>query len=141
MTTEDGEVIDIGAIEACYETEIAQMMINAETVYREVPFSLSLSAKEVYASWASDTDEKVLIHGVLDCLIPVEDGWIILDYETDAIPDDVTVEVKERHRNRYQTQMELDRHAIESIWKQPVQATYLYFFAKQLVLHVPDNKQ
>src|SRR5690625_1543198 len=141
LTTEEAEVIDIGTIEAFYETEIAQMMINAETVYREVPFSLSLSANEVYASWTSDTDEKVLIQGVIDCLIPVEDGWIILDYKTDAIPDDVTEEVKERLRNRYQTQMELYRHAIETIWKQPVQATYLYFFAKQLVLHVPDNKQ
>ena len=141
LTTEEAEVIDIGTIEAFYETEIAQMMINAETVYREVPFSLSLSANEVYASWTSDTDEKVLIQGVIDCLIPVEDGWIILDYKTDAIPDDVTEEVKGRLRNRYQTQMELYRHAIETIWKQPVQATYLYFFAKQLVLHVPDNKQ
>src|SRR5690625_6363860 len=83
LTTEEAEVIDIGTIEAFYETEIAQMMINAETVYREVPFSLSLSANEVYASWTSDTDEKVLIQGVIDCLIPVEDGWIILDYKTD----------------------------------------------------------
>src|SRR5690625_4202863 len=141
LTTEEAEVIDIGTIEAFYETEIAQMMINAETVYREVPFSLSLSANEVYASWTSDTDEKVLIQGVIDCLIPVEDGWIILDYKTDAIPDDVTEEVKGRLRNRYQTQMELYRHAIETIWKQPVQAPYLYFIAKQLVLHVPDNKQ
>lgn len=141
ITTEESEVINIETIERFYETEIAQTMIQAETVYREVPFSLSLSAREVYASWDSDTDEKVLIQGVIDCLIPVDGGWIILDYKTDTIPDDVTEEVKERLRTRYQTQMELYRHAVETIWNQPVQATYLYFFAKQLILHVPDNKR
>src|SRR5690625_4895528 len=87
LTREEAAVIDMETIEGFYETEIAQMMINAETVYREVPFSLSLSANEVYASWTSDTDENVLIQGVIDCLIPVEDGWMILDYKTDAIPD------------------------------------------------------
>src|SRR5690625_7311431 len=85
LTREEAAVIDMKTIEVFYETEIAQMMINAETVYREVPFSLSLSANEVYASWTSDTDEKVLIQGVIDCVIHVEDGWIILDYKTDAI--------------------------------------------------------
>ena len=60
-----------------------------------------------------------------------------MDYKTDAIHEEVTDEVKAKLVKRYETQMNLYRHAIESILHQPVQETYLYFFAKRLLIKVP----
>ncbi|OZU87954.1 helicase-exonuclease AddAB subunit AddA [Virgibacillus indicus] len=137
ISREEAEIIDLDSIERFINTDIAQYMMGVPSLHREVPFSLSLPASEVYATWTSETDEKVLIQGVIDCIIPAEDGWIILDYKTDAIPEEVTDQVKEKLMKRYKTQMELYRYAIEHIWKQPVNKTYLYFFARQLVVEVP----
>src|SRR5699024_4684872 len=97
----------------------------------------TISASDVYQSWPNKIDEQVLIQGVIDCLIPKEDGWIILDYKTDSIHEKMTVKVKERLITRYETQMDLYRQAIEFIWKQPVKKTYLYFLSQQLILEVP----
>ena len=137
LTPEETEIIDVDSIQRFFSTDIAEFIMHASSLYREIPFSLSLPASEIYARWTSDTDEKVLIQGVLDCIIPTEDGWIILDYKTDAIPDEVTDQLRDTLMKRYRTQMELYRYAIEHIWKQPVKKTFLYFFAKQLVIEVP----
>lgn len=137
ITKEEADIIDISAIEQFFTSEMAQQMIEKPILSREVPFSLTLPASKVYASWTGEVKENVLIQGVIDVLIPKDDGWIILDYKTDAIPEDVSEQVKEKLVKRYETQMELYRYAIEQIWKQPVKETYLYFFSKALLIHVP----
>ncbi|MFC2949960.1 helicase-exonuclease AddAB subunit AddA [Virgibacillus sediminis] len=138
MTREEADAVDAHAIEEFYLSDIAAYIrAQASDFQREVPFSLTLPANEVYANWQSGSDETVLLQGVIDGLIPKEDGWIILDYKTDAIWEEVTDAVKERLINRYRTQMELYRYAIEHIWKQPVKETYLYFFDKALLVRVP----
>ncbi|MBU8790352.1 helicase-exonuclease AddAB subunit AddA [Oceanobacillus caeni] len=139
LTRQEADIIDIPAIKNFYNTEIAATMLEqATSVHREVPFSLTLPANEVYAHWTGG-NERVLIQGVIDCLIPFEDGWMVLDYKTDAINEELTDRLKNKLIKKYETQMNLYRHAIEEISKQPVKKTYLYFFSKQLVVEVPEN--
>lgn len=139
LTTEEADIIDVQAIAGFFATSIAATMMGAEKIYREVPFSLTLPASDVYARWESDTEEQVLIQGVIDCLIPKDDGWIMLDYKTDAISGEITDEKKEKLISRYKTQMELYRRAVQQIWREPVKETHLYFFAKQWAIQVPDE--
>lgn len=134
LTAPESDVVDVGMIREFLSTDMAQMMMNASVLYREVPFSLSLSAKEVYPSWEDETDESILVQGIIDCLIAGEDGWIILDYKTDAINEELSSPLKTKLRDRYETQMTLYKHAIETIWQGPVQEAYLYYFQKQLLL-------
>lgn len=136
LTKDEATVLDIQAIESFFNTGIAQYMYQAKKVYREVPFNLSLPASQVYPTWTHHKDETVLVQGVIDCLIPMGDGWIMLDYKTDAIHEALSEEVKSRLLKRYETQMALYKEAVESIWKQPIKAAYLYFFSKQLMLQV-----
>ncbi|MFC4024496.1 helicase-exonuclease AddAB subunit AddA [Oceanobacillus longus] len=140
MTRVEADIVDLEPIEQFFQTDIAQVIMNSSDIYREVPFNLTLPASTVYANWKSDTDEQVLIQGVIDCLIPKDDGWIILDYKTDTIAKDVTEVVREQLVNRYETQMSLYRRALEEIWRQPVKETYLYFFSKQLLVEVPKQQ-
>ncbi len=136
LTKQEAEVINIDAVEQFFMTPIAQLMMDSPVIYREIPFSISLSAKKVYANWTNDTDEQVLVQGVIDCVIPKEDGWIILDYKTDAITEEVTNRLEDKLLDRYEVQMNLYKHAIEHIWHEQVKETYLYFFSKQLLLAV-----
>ncbi|SHG74068.1 helicase-exonuclease AddAB subunit AddA [Ornithinibacillus halophilus] len=136
---QEADAIDVEAVVRFFDTDIAMYMMEMPKIHREVPFSITLPAKEVYANWESK-NEHILIQGVLDCLIPKDDGWIILDYKTDIIwEDDVTDAVKNKLVQRYETQMKLYKYAIERIWKQPVKETYLYFFNKQLLVEVPNK--
>ncbi|MFD2630332.1 helicase-exonuclease AddAB subunit AddA [Oceanobacillus kapialis] len=137
LTRDEAAVVNITAIEHFLQTDIAHFMMESPDIRREVPFTLSIPTSEVYANWQGKTDERVLVQGVIDCLIPYEDGWIILDYKSDSIDGEITEAVRQKLINRYATQLKLYRHAIEQIWKQPVKEAYLYFFAKQQIINVP----
>lgn len=139
LTRTEADVIDIAAIEHFYGTPLAEYMRKIEGVYREVPFSLMLKAEEVYSEFDPEKKEEVLIQGVIDCLIPKDDGWIILDYKTDTITEPVTSALEEKLRKRYKVQLSLYRAAVERIWNQPVKEAYLYFFEKQLFIQVPEG--
>lgn len=134
LTEREADTIQLEAIAAFYKTPLAEYMMNTTPLYREIPFNLMLDAREVYPEFTGQGKEKVLVQGVIDCLIPKDDGWIILDYKTDAISEPVTPELKEKLRKRYEVQLSLYRTAIERIWNEPVKEAYLYFFEKQLFI-------
>lgn len=137
LRRQEADSVDIEAVVRFYDTEIAELMMAADKIYREVPFSITLPASQVYANWKSETEEQVLVQGVFDAVIPSKDGWIILDYKTDYIPGEVDEEVISKLVNRYRVQLDLYRHALQTIWNAPVEDTYLYFFSKQLLVKVP----
>lgn len=141
LTKDEAKEVDRRIIQHFYQTEIAQLMMEKEEIYRELPFSLSLPAEEIYPNEPSLKDEKVFIQGVIDCLIPEKEGWLLLDYKTDAIGKNVTESMKKKLIKRYETQMNLYRKAVESIWRAPVYKTYLYFFTNQLLLEVPGLEE
>ncbi|WLV25525.1 helicase-exonuclease AddAB subunit AddA [Aciduricibacillus chroicocephali] len=135
LTEESAEAVDYTAIEQFFQTDIGKMMLSATQVQREIPFSLSLPAEDVYAKWTGDGKERVLVQGIIDCAIPAEDGsWIILDYKTDEIHGEITPALEQKLWKRYATQLELYKTAIEQIWKIPVKEVCLYFFSKQMLL-------
>ena len=139
ITEELKKVIQIEAIEQFYQSDLANYMFQQSTIHREVPFSLSLPASEIYPTWENDVDEYVLIQGVIDCLIPKADGWIILDYKTDAIYEPVDDQLVNKLSDRYRVQMNLYKRAIETIWRQPVKEIYLYFFNRSLTIKMPTD--
>lgn len=135
LTEKEAAVIQIDAIERFFEHDIAKQMIEAKRVEREVPFTYSLQASEVYKDWNSSTNEQVLIQGVADCIIHTDEGVIIVDYKTDTIHEpEITEEVKHKLKERYRVQADLYERALADILQTDVQATYLYFFAKNLLI-------
>ncbi|UFU00523.1 helicase-exonuclease AddAB subunit AddA [Radiobacillus kanasensis] len=128
LTAEEAETINAKDIITFLESDLGQRVIEADQVHREIPFSFVLPAHEVYADWEKSTSEQVLIQGVIDCAIPFKDGWVIMDYKTDAMPKQITDAVMEKYGNRYETQLTLYGRALEEIWRKPVYEKYLYFF-------------
>jgi ATP-dependent helicase/nuclease subunit A len=98
-----------------------------------------MPAEEVYPDEEESVrGEIVLVQGVIDCIFLEEDGWVLLDYKTDA----VSVHGLERTASRYELQLRLYARAIERIWRQPVKEAFLYFFDGGRVVKVPltDNQ-
>ncbi|SHM43892.1 helicase-exonuclease AddAB subunit AddA [Gracilibacillus kekensis] len=134
ITADEAAVIDTEAILAFFETEIGKQVVEAEHVEREIPFSLTLPAGEVYPNWNEEDQERIFLQGVIDCVIQTDEGWILLDYKTDQIQEEISSQTKEKLKNRYQIQIDLYAKALEQIWRQPVVEKYLYFFDKGLLV-------
>jgi ATP-dependent helicase/nuclease subunit A len=131
MTPVQAENINVNAIQSFLQSPLGLRVKQASDVRREIPFSLSLPIKEVNPMFRGDEDEKVLVQGVIDCLIRDEDGYILIDYKTDGIANRFAGGFKEAEnvlRNRYTVQISLYEKAIGRILKIPVKEAYLYFF-------------
>src|SRR5699024_9272483 len=112
-------------------------LLQENEVQREVPFSYTIDAKHLYDDWDSDLNEKVLIQGVIDCIIFTEEGIVLLDYKTDRINDEeITEAVIDELKQRYEIQLTLYKEALENILKVQVKATYLYFFSRKLTIQM-----
>lgn len=90
-------------------------------LYREQPFVFGIDAKEMYEK--TNTEELVLIQGILDVYFEEEDGLVVLDYKTDKVKTGTELVEK------YQEQLELYGRALEQITLKPVKEKIIYSFA------------
>lgn len=125
LTEEHSTYIEPAVLEQFFMSEIGQRLLHAERVYRELPFSYGLPVKDVYPHVDDATaDETVLIQGVIDCLFEDEQGFVLLDYKTDAVYGNQLAKIRER----YALQIKLYAQAIEAIWQRPVHEKVLFLF-------------
>lgn len=125
LTEEQSAYVQPEVLEQFFMSEIGQRLLRAERVYRELPFSYGLPIKDVYPNADEATaDETVLIQGVIDCLFEDENGFILIDYKTDAVYGNQLATIRER----YELQIKLYAQAIEAIWQRPVHEKVLFLF-------------
>ncbi|MEH6986751.1 helicase-exonuclease AddAB subunit AddA [Cytobacillus firmus] len=130
LTEEQRASIEPQLIVQFFETELGQRMGQAKSVRREIPFSLSFPAREIYSDWQGE-DEPVLIQGIVDCVFEDEHGLVLLDYKTDGISGRYKggfAEAKPVLENRYKVQIDMYTRALEQILKREVNERYLFFF-------------
>ncbi|MBR3280492.1 MAG: helicase-exonuclease AddAB subunit AddA [Clostridia bacterium] len=102
------------------KTELFNDIKNAKKVYKETSFNLNLKAKEIYNV---DSDEDIMIQGIIDLYFVDEDGNIVLvDYKTDNVDNEQEL-IK-----RYKVQLELYKRALEEILEKQVSKTIIYSF-------------
>jgi ATP-dependent helicase/nuclease subunit A len=130
LTQEQAQVINPELIAHFFASPVGKRMIQARRVQREVPFTLTLPASEVYPDWKGE-DELVFVQGVIDCLFEDENGLVLIDYKSDTITGrykDGFQQAKPILEDRYKLQVNLYTRAIEQIWKRKVNERYLFFF-------------
>ncbi|WP_347941598.1 helicase-exonuclease AddAB subunit AddA [Peribacillus simplex] len=138
LTEEQKEAVDPETIVDFFDSEIGQRMQRAGSIRREVPFTMSLPAKEAYSDWAAG-DEEILIQGVIDCIFEDEQGLVLLDYKTDTITGRFASGyegAKEILADRYRMQLQLYTRAVEGIMNKKVTGRYLFFFDGSHLLEV-----
>ncbi len=110
------EMLDIGALEAFFKSELYKKMINSKKLYREKRFSVS--------DVLDKSGESLLVQGVIDCFFENDDGtYTVVDYKTDRVRTEE--ELAERHR----VQISCYRRAVERMTGCKVSRCLLYSFA------------
>ncbi|PLR78890.1 helicase-exonuclease AddAB subunit AddA [Bacillus sp. V3-13] len=130
LTEEQVSVIEADLVAQFFMTDLGKRLMNASKINREVPFNLSLSAKEIYRDWKGQ-DEPVFVQGIIDCVFEDEQGTVLIDYKTDRIHDRFKGGFEEAQpvlEKRYKVQMDLYTRALEQILKKTIEERYLFFF-------------
>ncbi len=125
LTEEQAAVIEPQWITAFFQSSLGQRVLQGRDVKRELPFSLALSAEEIYPELsAQGKGEFVLLQGVIDCLVDEGDGLLLVDYKSDAVRPGDTAPAE-----RYRQQINLYTRAVEEILGKKVKERAIYLFA------------
>ncbi|KKB36785.1 helicase-exonuclease AddAB subunit AddA [Bacillus thermotolerans] len=138
LTEDQAAVIEPEKVLSFFQTEIGQLLLKADHVYREVPFNMGMKASELHSDWQG-TEETVLVQGVIDCLIEKDGKLYLLDYKTDRITGRFSGGAKQALpvlEKRYRLQVSLYAKAVEQIWKRKVDGKFLFFFDGSHVLPI-----
>ena len=130
ITTKEAEAININKIYQFTKSKIWNEMINAKQVEREKPFYINIPAKEVYSQ---ELEEKLLVQGIIDLYyISADNELVLVDFKTDF------VENREEQRlvDKYITQLDLYKRALESALGRKVDKTYIYstYLEKEILI-------
>lgn len=126
--------IDAGAIAAFFDSELGQLAQAAgAAVLREWPFTYGLDAALVKRDREPfDSEEIVVLQGIVDMIIPTESGLVIVDFKTDR----VTAETAGTRAAQYTEQLRAYARAAGDILKEPVAAAWLYFLTPRKAIAV-----
>ncbi|NOR14022.1 MAG: AAA family ATPase [Candidatus Aminicenantes bacterium] len=100
------------------ESPFWKRAMQAEKRFFEVPFSIGTTEKEL----GGEGDLPVILSGAIDLAFLEDDGWVIADYKTDEIKDNL-----EDYINYYAPQVKLYSKYWAEITGQKVKETGLYF--------------
>ena len=90
-------------------------------LYKEQPFVISVDASDIYPD--ADTNEKILVQGIIDVYFEEPDGLVVLDYKTDK------VKKGEELKEKYHAQLDYYARALERLTEKPVKEKIIYSFA------------
>ncbi|WP_126428540.1 UvrD-helicase domain-containing protein [Brevibacillus marinus] len=137
LTAEEADQLELARVAAFFRSRLGELVKSARTLQRELPFTMALPVSELDPHQA-ERQEQIIVQGVIDCLAELADGRLILiDYKTDAIAGEWNDAVRRQLVARYREQLGLYARAVKQLYQRPVDACYLYFFARDQSVTVP----
>lgn len=125
LTELEGTALNREALCAFFDSELAQRMRKSERIEKERPFAMTMTPKELFLQGEyGDIQENVLINGIIDCFFYEGEDIVLLDYKNDRVP----IGGEEVLKEKYQTQIQIYRKALERIVGAKVKECYLYSF-------------
>lgn len=124
LSPQQTAAIDAEKIAAFFRSELYQNLMAQNTVRREFKFSVLMPAKQYFPVAEDAPEEKVLLQGVIDCLIDTPEGFVILDFKTDRVSENSLAARAEQYR----PQLDAYADAVYAIYGREVKARILFFF-------------
>jgi ATP-dependent helicase/nuclease subunit A len=119
----EAAALDPEALSWFSQTPLYERLCASRRAERELSFTYALAAAALYDTAA---EERVLLQGVIDACYLEEDGWVLIDYKTDAPrPGDSEEALKDRHSQ----QIHLYAAALAALTKQPVKQCYVVYLS------------
>ena len=100
-----------------FKSDVGKKAVVAQEIYKELPFSYFIDAK---STTLFDSEDRILIQGIIDLLFKYDGKWFLIDYKTDRNNTD------EHFRQEYRQQIFYYVQAIEAMAKIKIDARYLY---------------
>lgn len=120
ITEKEKQTINPNKILQFTKSEIWKQLKNAKEYYQEKPFYINVPASQIYDE---DIKENILVQGIIDLYFVNENGQIILvDYKTDYVESGKEFELVEK----YKSQLDLYKQALESALGTKVEKVYIY---------------
>ena len=130
-TKENRSLIDSRVIWRFLQSPLGKRMSRALAegrLHREQQFIIGIPAREM---GAGDSDELVLIQGIIDAYFEEQDGLVLMDYKTDRVDNE---EILIQH---YQEQLDYYGRALTQMTGKPVKERLIYSFALNREIPVP----
>ena len=133
LTEEEAGIIDTSVIMKLVESDLGYRLAQAESeglLKKECPFNLKMD----YDPDGSGNPSEVIVQGVIDCWFEEADGLVLVDYKTSKIrssggqdmSEASAAREKKRIAERYRTQIEIYRRALEVTTGKSVKEAYIY---------------
>ncbi len=128
LTEEEAGAINPDKILKFFKSGTGKMLLSAKEVKREYMFGVSIPAKNFITT--TQSQEEIMLQGVIDCLLITDDGIVIIDYKTDRSYDaEDTIE-------KYRIQLDCYKYAAEMIFKKPVIRKILYMLESDMGMNL-----
>lgn len=133
MRADETGVLNYRRLLTFFRSELGCEMKQAAAegrLHREQPFVIQRPACDIFPD--RKESDPVLIQGIIDGFYDTDEGIVLMDYKTDSLKPGE----EEKLIERYQTQMELYRDALEEVFHRKVVSCVLYSFSlgKAIVL-------
>ncbi len=145
LSKEDGERVRTNELKAFVRSKLFAKIKGAKNLHRELRFNVFLNARDFTNDPEKKSlleDEKILVQGVIDCLIENENGELhLIDYKTDRLTREElsdTVLGEERLKNAHTLQLSYYKKAVEIMFgKSPKKVgIYSLHLGKEIELDV-----
>ncbi|MDF2941419.1 MAG: hypothetical protein K0S01_277 [Herbinix sp.] len=129
----DAEKLKLDYIFEFTKSSVADRMRRAQTVgklYKEKQFVIGIKAAEVMKE--IDSDELILIQGIIDVFFEEDGELILLDYKSDLVTKE------EQLIKRYKVQLDYYRKALEQMLKKRVKEMLIYSLPLGKVIRIDE---
>lgn len=131
LLPEELKILDIGRISKLYQSELGQRLRLAETegrLFKERQFIMGVKAKDINGELQSE--ELVLVQGVIDAYFIEGNELVLVDYKSDAY---VT---EEKLKSRYNIQLRHYQKALEQLTGMKVKESIIYsvWLSRQIII-------
>lgn len=131
LDQKEAECVGLHGVLKFIKSPLGKRMIQAsknQLLFKEQPFVLGVSEKEIEKE--SDSEELLLVQGVIDVYFQEGDELVLLDYKTDWVNNE------EELIKRYHGQMDYYEKALEQISGKKVKERIIYSFCLQKEIYL-----
>jgi len=134
LARDEAAAVDLDAIAWFFTTPLGQRLRQPSTRHlREWPFTLGIDPHRYNPeAGAGDTEDLVLVRGIIDLLFDTGEGWEILDYKT----DNVRGENLQQRADLYAGQLRIYADAAEAVWKRRPKRCWLAFLTPRQIVEL-----
>ena len=122
LTKKEAEGIYAANIVDFFSKGLGSRMLVSPRVERELAFNHRVKANSIFDA---DTEETLLLQGIIDCCFIEGGKWVLMDYKTDFVPKGRAKEVAMSHAK----QLRLYKSALEELTGIPVKECWIHLLS------------